>query len=405
MRLLAIDELEARVEKLIAGGDGLVRFEGIPIFVPRSAPGDLLRVRLVERRPSFGRGEIIEILEPGEGRRTPPCPHFERCGGCDLQHLENKLQLRLKAETVRENLLRLGGIEMPSDVTVIPGDPWAYRLRAQLHVATTERGVEVGYFARRSHDLVPVDTCPVLVPELERELPGLGRRLGETTHRRLDMAAGDEGSWTCQPRAADLPGGAVSMRIDKLVFQYDAGCFFQNHRQLLPRLIEHALAPPAGAGDESDAVAYDLFAGVGLFSLPLCRRFQQVVAVEGERTAARFARKNARLNGISNLTVETQAIESWIENLPADAALVVADPPRVGLSPTVRATLLERRPRRLTYVSCDSATLARDLKDLKAEFRIVSLVLLDMFPQTGHMEVVVQLEAREAARTSPEDAE
>jgi 23S rRNA (uracil1939-C5)-methyltransferase len=411
LRLLAIDELEARVEKLVAGGDGLVRFEGIPIFVPRSAPGDLLRLRVVERRPSFGRAEIVEILEPGQGRRTPPCPHFERCGGCDLQHLEDRLQLRLKAETVRENLLRLGGIEMPSQVTVVPGDPWAYRLRAQLHLAETDRGLEAGYFERRSHDLVPVDSCPILVPELERELPDLGRRVGDTTHRRLDVAAGDDGTWTCQPRVAELPGDPVSMRVGKLVFQYDAGCFFQTHRQLLPKLVEHALARPADAApaaaegtDEADGVAYDLFAGVGLFSLPLCRRFRQVVALEGDRAAARFARRNARLNGISNLTVESQAIETWIENLPAGAALVVADPPRVGLSPVVRAALLVRRPRRLTYVSCDSATLARDLKDLKDGFRIVSLALLDMFPQTGHMEVVVHLEARGEDAEPPAEA-
>ncbi len=382
-----------------------MRFEGIPVFVPRSAPGDLLRVQVVERRPSFGRGQIIEVLEPGEGRRTPPCPHFERCGGCDLQHIEDSLQLRLKAEAVRENLLRLGGIEMPSAVTVVPGKPWAYRLRAQLHLAETDRGIEIGYFERRSHDLVPVESCPILVPELESKLPNLPKRLQEVAHRRLDIATGDDGAWTCQPRIEGLPGDAITLRLGDLVFEFDAGCFFQAHRQLLPRLVEHALAPPEDDTHEAEATAYDLFAGVGLFSLPLCRRFKQVVAVEGDRSAARFARKNARRNGLSNLTVENQAIETWIENLPANAGLVVTDPPRVGLSPIVRAALLERRPRRLTYVSCDSATLARDLKELKTEFDIVRLALLDMFPQTGHMEVVVQLEARRPVSEEPASEE
>ncbi len=395
-RLAEIDELEGRVEKLVAGGDGLVRFEGIPIFVPRSAPGDLLRLRLVERRPGYGRAEIVEILEPGAGRRTPPCPHFERCGGCDLQHLDDALQLRLKAEAVGENLRRLGGVEMPSDVVVIAGEAWGYRLRTQLHVAAGEAGPEVGYFERRSHDLVPVASCPVLVPELERQLPDLAGRLHGTTHRRLDLAAGDGERWACSPPVPGLPRGELRMRVGDFTYLFTASCFFQAHRQLLPRLVEQAVGPaPDGRGDDPGE-AYDLFAGVGLLSLPLCRRYRRVVAVEGDRVAARLARKNARRNGFDNLTVKPQAVESWIQTLPRGAARVVVDPPRVGLSARMRQRLLERRPRWLTYVSCDSATLARDLKILRAGYRLTSLALLDLFPQTGHLEVVVQLADREA---------
>ena len=383
----------------MAGGDGLVRFEGIPIFVPLSVPGDLLRLRLVERRPGYGRAEIVEILEPGAGRRTPPCPYFERCGGCDLQHLEESLQLRLKAEAVRENLLRLGGVEMPSDVTVVAGQPWGYRLRAQLHVAEGELGTEVGFFARRSHDLVPVASCPILVPELERQLEDLASRVHGTTHRRLDLAAGAGERWACTPPISGLPRGELSVRVGELTFLYTASCFFQAHRQLLPRLVELVLGPAPEDGEEEEAgEAYDLFAGVGFFSLPLSRRYRRVVAVEGDRVAARLARKNARRNGVTNLTVKPQAVESWIRTLPSSAARVVVDPPRVGLSAPMCRRLLERRPRHLTYVSCDSATLARDLKILRSGYSLKSLALLDMFPQTGHLEVVVQLVDREAGR-------
>jgi 23S rRNA (uracil1939-C5)-methyltransferase len=147
--------------------------------------------------------------------------------------------------------------------------------------------------------------------------------------------------------------------------------------------------------EAAESEAYDLFAGVGLFSLPLCRRYRRVVAVEGDRVAGRFARKNAQENGVDNLTVESQAVESWIEGLPERPARVVVDPPRVGISPVVRKAILDRRPRRLTYVSCDSATLARDLSMLRTAYRITRLALLDMFPQTGHMEAVVQLLARD----------
>ncbi len=418
-RLAEVDEIEVRIEKLVEGGEGLARYvppeagkrgvppeagkrnNGIPIFVPRSAPGDRLRVRLVERRSGYGRAEIVEVLAPGEGRREAPCPHYERCGGCDLQHLEEHVQLKAKAEAVRETLRRLGGVETLPRVTIVPGRPWSYRLRAQLHLQDPEPETErreplVGYFSRGSHDLVPADRCPVLVPELESALDGLPQRLRDVRHRRIDLAAGDGSTWTVSPPVEGLPQGEVATRIGDFVYRYDARCFFQTHRQLIPALVEHALGP-TDKGD-GDATAYDLFAGVGLFSLPLARRFERVIAVESDRIANRFAKKNAKANGVSNLTVERQSVESWLRYLPPGRARVVVDPPRLGLSYKVRRALVEKRPRRLTYVSCHAATLARDLKQMRSGFRIESLTLLDMFPQTGHMEAVVQLVDRDSGR-------
>jgi 23S rRNA (uracil1939-C5)-methyltransferase len=150
IRLAKIDELELDIEKLVAGGEGFGRYEGIPIFVPRSAPGDRLRVRVTERRTDYGRGEIVEILEPGPGRRQPPCSHFGNCGGCDLQHLEDGIQTELKAEAVRETLERLAGLDSSQPVEVIAGRSWGYRLRTQLHIEREEDRAVVGYHARRS---------------------------------------------------------------------------------------------------------------------------------------------------------------------------------------------------------------------------------------------------------------
>ena len=393
IRLAEIDEIEVSVDKLVDGGDGLARFEGIPIFVPRSAPGDRLRVRVVERKPGYGRAEIVEILTAGEGRREPPCPHFERCGGCDLQHLDESAQLKAKAEAVRETLRRVGGVETMPKVAVVPGQPWGYRLRAQLHVEDSlDRGIQVGYFGRGSHDLEPVEQCRVLVPELEATLPSLLERLSDVPHRRVDLTAGDESRWTVSPPIEGLPKGEVETRVGDFVYAYDARCFFQAHRQLIPALVEHALGPETG---DEKGTAYDLFSGVGLFSLPLARRYERVIAVEGDRIANRFAKKNAKANDIKNLTVERQSVESWIRYLPPGRELVVVDPPRFGLIHEVRRALIEQRPKRLTYVSCHAATLARDLKQLARGFRIESLTLLDMFPQTGHMEAVVQLVDRD----------
>ena len=403
-RLAELDEIEVRIEKLVEGGDGLARFENIPIFVPRSAPGDRLRVRVCERRSGYGRAEIVEILSPGEGRRDPPCPHFERCGGCDLQHLEEDLQLRYKVEAVRETLLRIGGIEAPPKVTVVPGRPWGYRLRTQLHLATGDQGLEVGYFARKSHDLVAVERCPVLVPELEGALEGLPQRLSEVSHRRIDLTAGDEAQWTVSPPVDDLPQGEVETRVGDLVYAYDARCFFQAHRQLVPALIEHAVGPGviagdgnAGDGSAASDTAFDLYAGVGLFSLPLAKCYRRVVAVEWDRVASRYAIRNARRNHLANIEVEHRAVDSWIHRLPPKAARVLVDPPRRGLTQDIRRTLLARRPRRLTYVSCQVATLARDLGQMRSGFRIESLTLLDMLPQTGYIEAVVQLVDRDSS--------
>jgi 23S rRNA (uracil1939-C5)-methyltransferase len=386
VRLAELEELEVTVERLVAGGEGLARFEGIPIFVPRSAPGDRARVRLVERRPDYGRAEIVELLNPGPGRREAPCPYFTRCGGCDLQHLEDELQTRWKARAVVETLDRLAGIAAPAQLEIVAGEAWAYRLRTQLHVEARGERPAVGYRARRSHDLVAVDRCPILVPELEGWLPKLPDLLPAAAPRRLDLAVGGGGELSAAPVVAGLPHGEVAIEVGGLTYAYDARCFFQAHRGLLPALVERAV------GELEGGTAFDLYCGVGLFTLPLGRRYERVVGVEGDQTAARFARTNARRNRLPNVEIVNRAIEGWVRELPSGAARVVVDPPRAGLSLTVRRLLLDRLPDRLTYVSCHAATLARDLGELKAAYRLDSLALLDLFPQTGHMESVAQLE-------------
>ncbi|MEM8994885.1 MAG: class I SAM-dependent RNA methyltransferase [Acidobacteriota bacterium] len=401
-RLADVDHLELRVEKIVAGGEGLARFEGIPIFIPRSAPGDRLRVRVTERKSGFGRAEITEILEPGPDRRDAPCPHYDACGGCDLQHLDEKAQLKAKAAALVETLRRIGGVkELPKRFQIVAGDPWGYRLRTQLHVETDERGAQAGYFARGSNDLVPVAACPILMPQLERTVRRLPRLLRTgPTPQRFDLAAGDDGAFTCSPPHGKLPQGEVSIRIGAFTYEYDARCFFQAHFSLTERLVTEAMGDAVLAGDADDpeargGAAFDLYAGVGLFALPLSQRYDTVTAIDGDRVAIRFAKRNARQNGRGHVETVAQAVESWIPNLPDRAERVLVDPPRAGLSGKVRGFLAARKPRRLTYVSCEPATLARDLKYLRRLFDIESLTLLDMFPQTGHMESVVQLRRRD----------
>ncbi len=386
-RLAHLEFLEVDIEKLVMGGEGLGRYEGIPIFVPLAVPGDRLRVRLTQRRPDYARAAIVEVLVAGPGRRQPPCPWFERCGGCDLQQIEDELQPRLKAAAVEETLRRLGRLEMPPP-EVIAGDAWGYRLRAQVHAATGADGrTEVGFFARGSRELVAVDCCPILAPELEAALRGVADALPEPPPRRLDMAVGDEGRWTAAPVVEGLPRGPVELTVGEITYRYDARAFFQAHRGLLSRLIDTAVGPWRGEA------ACDLYAGVGLFSLPLARRYGRVAAVEVDSSAARYARINARRNGFEAIDVLTLRAELALARLPRPCDRLLVDPPRKGLSREVLEGIESLRPDRLTYVSCDPPTLARDLRRLTAVYRVESWALLDVFPQTGHMEAVVQLVA------------
>lgn len=380
------DEVELAIDKLIAGGDGLARVQGLPVFVPRSAPGDRVRVRVSQRKADFARAEVLEVLEPGPHRRAAPCPHFTHCGGCDLQHIEDEAQVLYKVAATRETLERLGGLTWPQSARVVSGPMWGYRLRATFHLQPSAgASPAIGYMEVGSHRLVAIDTCPILRPELEaalRELPG---RITGTPPRRLDVASGDDGSVTLAPPLAGSGGGPVQRRVGEWTFWYDARCFFQSHAGLLDDLVSAVVGPWEGE------LACDLFAGVGLFGPALAQRYRRVIAVEGDRIAVRYHRRNLRENRVANVEVAARAVESWISELPPGVDRVVVDPPRMGLGRAVRATLLARRPGRITYVSCHPAALARDLRELAAGYRVESLALLDLFPQTGHMEVVVQL--------------
>lgn len=388
-RLAGVEELEVVVEKLVAGGEGLARFLGVPLFIPRSAPGDRLRVRVVERHPDYGRAEIVEILAPGPSRRPDPYPELAPAGVCDLQHIDDRAQAGLKALAARETIERLGRVELPQDAEVVAGEPWHYRLRTQVHTGVDPLGggVRVGYHARGSNELVPLSRCALLVPELEALLAELPRFLGPASPRRLDLAAGDGGAVTVSPVVEGLPHGEVTMTVGDFTYAYDARCFFQGHRGLLPRLVDSVVGPWHGAS------AVDLYGGAGLFALPLATRYARVELIESDAVAARYARLNARRNRSANVHVVTQAVETWVSRLAPGIDRVVVDPPRSGLSPRVRKALLAARPRRLTYVSCHPAALARDLRQFASGFRVESAAFFDLFPQTGHLETVVQLVA------------
>jgi len=358
--------------------------------VPRAAPGDRLRVRLTERHADFGRAEILAVVAPGHGRRDAPCPHYAECGGCQLQHLDEREQLRAKSAATVETVRRLSRLDLPPPHSIVTGASWGYRLRTQVHVEAREGGPAVGYHGRSSRELVAVASCPILEPALEAAVVGLAERLPAPPPARVDLAAGDGGEIATAPPVPGLAAGTISRRVAGFDLRFDARTFFQGHGGLLDRLV--ALAVGDGEGES----AFDLFGGVGLFALPLARRYRRVVTVDGDRLAGRYARQNARRARLANVECVTRPVEGWIaEGYPDGADRVVVDPPRSGLPFLVRKLLVARPARRLTYVSCHPATLARDLAELGAAYRIESWNLIDLFPQTGHIEAVVEMASGE----------
>ena len=407
--LAGINRLELTIEKLVLGGDGLARWRGMPVFVPRAAPGDVVEARITERRPSYARAEIEEVKTPGPLRREAPCPFYERCGGCQLQHIEDEEQLGLKVAAAMETLRRLGGIDPAQLAACRFEEPvgertWGYRLRAQVHVdASAEGSVGVGFRRRRSHDLVVVDRCPVLAPALENELRGLSSLLGDRAAAskklpsRVSLATTGlerDDPVVAAPPVDGLPGGELEIDLLGRKLSYDARCFFQAHGGLLESLLLSAVGPFEGEA------AVELYAGVGFFSVGLADRYRSVTAVEAESVAARYARNNLRRNGLRHCRVDRSAVDSWIDRRRGGPGLepgldrVLVDPPRAGLSRKVRSALLNAAPSRLTYVSCDPATLARDIGDLTRDFDLESISFFDVFPQTAHLETVAQLRQR-----------
>ncbi len=394
---VAVGELhEVRIEKLIYGGDGLAHIGTQAVFVPLAAVGDQLWVRITSVERNYARGVIEEVISPSPTRRAPPCPYFGTCGGCQLQHLEYSAQLAAKAEFVRESLWRIGGIAWKQQIAVRSASEWNYRSRAEIKLARDAAGtLHIGFFRAGTHEVCEVAECPILLPSANRELQRLhtDSHLIPSTATRIYLTAGDEEvivTPATGERAAEIDAlGTAHQRIGGIDYGFGVRSFFQANRLLVEELVQVVV------GEARGKLAVDLYAGAGLFTLHLARRFDQVYAVEGNRIAASHGVNNARANGLTNVHIEAISVEAWLKYkapLLKQPDLVVLDPPRAGAGQQVIERLVAFAPLMITYVSCDPTTLARDLRLLiESGYRICSLTALDMFPQTFHVETVAQL--------------
>jgi len=382
--------IELHIEKLVYGGDGLARENGQVVLTPFVLPGETVQADVTRAKNDLARGKLLHVVSPSTQRIEPQCPYFTHCGGCHYQHANYEYQLEQKKAILLEVLRRTGGIEYTGEIAVIAAEPWQYRNRVQLHIADGK----IGYFEGGSHALVAIDHCPVASPKLNECIAVLAREAAQIRpfEATLELFTNEDTvqfnlrDRAPQPFIALLRTLGVSTLIDYGGLRVSRDTFFQVNRFLTDKLVEAALGGSGGRW------AMDLYAGAGLFTLPLARAFERVTAVDDSASASRDLEHNASAAGIMNLQTRQATVDAHLLGVTEAPDLIVADPPRTGIGRLGVKELVRIQTRELTIVSCDPATLARDLKGLiSAGYKIGELMLMDLFPQTAHFETVAKL--------------
>lgn len=383
------DRIEVTIEKIVPRGFGLAFAEGLTVFVPLSARGDRLEVRIEQVKGRTAFTEIEKVIEPSTERGTPPCKYFGTCGGCDLQQLPYDGQLAAKVEIIKDSLNRIGKIEM-EHIPIVPSpNALGYRTRALWHVDT--RAGKMGYYKRNSHDVVDIDHCPILDPALDATLQRFRSELDAgrfwEEKAKVEAAVGSNGRVSINTPDLPEPVEEISVNAAGERYRFDARSFFQGNLSIVEELIE------AATGGASGTHALDFYCGVGLFSLPLARRFANVIGVEANDRAVTFAERNAADAGLSNLRFFSEGVSKFLFSRElGETDFVLLDPPRAGTEKNVIQRIIKLQPENVSYVSCDPSILARDMRRfLDGGYRIETLTALDLFPQTHHIETVARL--------------
>lgn len=402
--------VELTVGDLAHGGAAVGRLGELVVFVQGAAPGERVRARITERRRSFARAIVVDVLEPSPDRVEPPCPFFRAgCGGCQWQFLDYPAQLAAKQRILRDQLRRaLKWDDTALDRVLRPPigmrDPW--HDRNVVEVVPDGMG-RPSFRHLHSHDPVPITQCPISQPPIDAALDRLAaEHITKETTIRVTQDDGDR----VVVYAADTPR-TVTESLLGAPFRVSGHSFFQVNTKPEVRDDLGAALPAAGGARRSmadllalialDGLALtgretllDAYAGVGTFAILAAKRARRVIAVEEVPAAATDARYNARAAGAENVIVQTRKVERFMPTLNEPIHAAILDPPRAGCAPPVLEALMRLRPQRIAYVSCDPATLARDLAVLRHGYAIPSVQLLDLFPQTFHLEAVAVLERR-----------
>lgn len=398
------DLIDVNIEKLVYGGEGLARLEGGKVaFVPYVLPGERLSAETVSAKGGVIRARPLAWQVRSPERETPLCPLFSECGGCHYQHIPYERELAYKRDILRESLERIAKIRWEGSIETVSADEWGYRNRTQLRIGA--KG-EVGFLAAGSRRLVGAERCDINSAKLNQALETLR---GMTRQRRFPRFLKEVEFFTNETDvqmnvlaterplarsffdwcAREIDGFAAGDSLEYpgggFLFRVGARSFFQVNRLLIDKLVE------AAVGGERGRTALDLYAGVGLLTLPLAKAFERVIGVDSSLAAVRSLQFNAERAGL-NVRAAHLNVDRFLAGLDEQVDLVVADPPRSGLGRAVTAELLRLAPTSIVLVSCDPSTLARDLTALLAGgYAIESLRLIDLFPRTYHLETIVRL--------------
>ena len=419
------------IERIIPGGRGLAFYEGRATFVPFSVPGDRILIQQCEDRRHYLSAQSISVVEASPQRVAAPCPYFGKCGGCNFQHMSYERQLASKKEILVDALKHVGKIDFPtSEVSLIPSPPLGYRNRLQLKISHHGADFSWGFFQHASHQVIAVENCLIASQDLWGFLsslqqvfkasPLLRNRLTEgevfqgrpheyLVELRIGAGASDLELLGKELRlsAMNLGGAEVSFflslpsgkalkisgkgfvwkKIGDLEYRVSRGSFFQVNDYLLERLRDCAVSGFSGKR------VLDFYCGVGFFSLALAKNFEEVWAVELNGSAVQDFQENVKHNQVANCTLFAQDLRSFIrEHGSLQAELILIDPPRMGLAKESIEQVSTIGAIDVVYVSCDPSTLARDLRIfLNQQYQICSLNVLDLFPQTHHLETVARL--------------
>lgn len=426
--------ITGHISSLAFGGQGILRHEGLVVFVPFTAPGDEVRVLVLRRKKSFAEGELLDILSPGPSRQAARCPYFGVCGGCQLQHLQYAEQLRQKQQFVTDALQRIGRIQLPADIDIEAAEqPWAYRRQVRLTLTSTDGYYAAGYVRHDLKGVLPVNMCPIFIDEQNNLLKSLQDYLQqlpvtelEDVHITLLKAAKERflllfefpkkmpenfeqqlQRWIKQ--RTDIAGAVVEcgeersvygdtlseFEIDGLKIRYALQAFVQNHPAQSLKLYQEIVRLATLCQPKT---ILDLYCGIGVSSLFLARAGWPVTGVEGNPQAVTLAIENAQGNALSQTQFLHGEVAKIIPNLLLyGPELVLVNPPRTGLDPDSRAELLDAPPKHLIYVSCMPSTLARDLAAFQEiGFKLTSCRAYDMFPQTTHVETIALMQREES---------
>lgn len=409
------------IQTLAFGGEGILRHDGLVIFVPWAAPGDTLQCRLKRIKKSYAFGEIVEIQHKSPLRTHPKCPYFGTCGGCQLQHITYAAQLYEKRIWVEDALKRIGKFSSIQVTDVIPAEhPWAYRRHIDLHLHVIKNHYHAGYIAVDNKTLVEADQCVIFTPveekllhEVQQVIPQLTpvspdpgkltllkehilhfhfKEMPQNASEVIQKAMRDYPDWKgviVSSHRKTLHFGVINLsyEVDQLRFQFSTTVFMQNNPEQSVKIYRKILALAHGVPE-----LLDLYCGIGISSLLLARQGSNVTGIEYNQKSIDFAKRNAETNHISNAHFETGAVEEIIHKISIPD-FVIVNPPREGLDPKVIETLKLKKPKQIVYISCMPATLARDLR-LLCEYNLYTIAECqpyDMFPQTAHVETLVHL--------------